>query len=97
MNRVSEFQSLCFPPCFLTGVVRMDDSIILEIYSFSYDRVEKKAVFNWFYYLLLNSNSTNICYFMLFWQSMSHCNMLDVRFNPHKPTRGSVQQSLSEI
>ena len=97
MNRVNEFQSLSFPSCFLIGVVCMDDSLVLEIYSFSYDRVVKKAVFHWFYYLLFSSYSMNSGCFMLLCESILHGKTPDGRFNPHNPFRGSGRQSLSEI
>jgi len=75
----------------------MDDSLVLEIYSFSYDRVVKKAVFHWFYYLLFSSYSMNSGCFMLLCESILHGKTPDGRFNPHNPFRGSGRQSLSEI
>ena len=105
MNRVSKFQSRCFSSCFHAGVVCLDNSLVLEIYSFMYERLVKKADFLCIDCLLLNSYDMNSGCFMLLREANLHCNMPDGRFNPHKSprksiyksSRGSVQQSLSEI
>ena len=75
----------------------MDDSLVLEIYSFSYDRVIKKAGFLCIDCLLLSRSSMNSGCFILFLRPMSPGYTTDGRFNPHKPLCGFVQQSLSEI
>jgi hypothetical protein len=64
----------------------MDDSLVLEIYSFIYERVMKKAGFRYIDCLLLNSYGMNSGCFMLFSESILHGNTPDGRFNPHKLT-----------
>jgi len=97
MNRMSVLQVQRFLLCFARGVVCPNNYITLEIYSIDNDKVVKKKYFLRFDCLLLSSSIMNSGFIILFRHQMPHSNMPDVRFNPHKPTRGSVQQSLSEM
>ena len=87
----------CFLVCFMTGSVCPDDYAVWKIYVFDYDNVAIKAGFFCFDCMLLSCSIMNSGYFMLFWILSPPCLTRDVGFNPHKPIRGSVQQSLSEI
>jgi hypothetical protein len=97
MNKPGKYQRISFLVYILTEFVCTCDSMNPEKPGPDYDIVVKTIAFHYSKRFLLFSTFMNIDLSTLLWQLMPHCIKGDFRFNPHKPSRGSVQQSLSEI